>query len=49
MHDGVKVTKDQRKKPNVHAMYDHRKGEVLMLLIYCRHLIQLASNTNDSL
>ena len=23
MHDSVKVTKDQIKKPSVHAMYDH--------------------------
>ena len=26
MHDSVKITKDQRKKPCVHAMYDHAKG-----------------------
>ena len=25
MHDSVKITKDQRKKPCVHAMYDHCK------------------------
>ena len=28
MHDNVKITKDQRKKPSVHAMYDHAKGGV---------------------
>ena len=35
MHDSVKVTKSQRKKPSVHAMYDHTKGgiDVLGLLL----------------
>ena len=28
MHDGVKVTNDQRKKPQIHSMYDHTKGGV---------------------
>ena len=28
MHDTVKVTQDQRKKPQVHSMYDHTKGGV---------------------
>ena len=28
MHDKVKVTNDQRKKPLLHEMYDHTKGGV---------------------
>ena len=28
MHDKVKVTNDQRTKPHVPVMYDHRKGDV---------------------
>ena len=28
IHASVKVTKDQRKKPSVHSMYDHTKGGV---------------------
>ena len=28
IHDSVKVTKAQRKKPRFHAMYDHTKGGV---------------------
>ena len=28
MHDDVKVTKDQLKKPQVHTFYDHTKGGV---------------------
>ena len=28
MHDSVKVSRDQRKKPNVHCFYDHTKGRV---------------------
>ena len=28
MHDKVKVTNDQRKKPHVHVMYNHTKGGV---------------------
>ena len=28
MHDNVKITKDQRKKPIVHTVYDHTKGDV---------------------
>ena len=28
MHENLKVTKDQRKKPQVHTMYDHTKGGV---------------------
>ena len=28
MHDSVKVTNDQRKKPQMHSMYDHTKGGV---------------------
>ena len=28
MHDSVKVTNDQRKKPQNHSMYDHTKGGV---------------------
>lgn len=35
MHDSVRVSKSQRKKPSVHAMYDHTKGgiDVLGLLL----------------
>ena len=28
MHDNVKITKDQRKKPSVHTIYDHTKGGI---------------------
>ena len=28
MHENVKVTKGQRKKPQVYTMYDHTKGVV---------------------
>ena len=28
MHDSVKVTNNQRKKPQIHSMYDHMKGGV---------------------
>ena len=28
MHDEVKVTRDERMKPNVHCFYDHTKGGV---------------------
>ena len=28
MHDNVKITKNQRKKPSVHTVYDHLKGGV---------------------
>ena len=28
MHDSMKVTNDQRKKPQIHSMYDHMKGGV---------------------
>ena len=28
MHDSVKVTNDQRKKPQIHSMYDHMKGGI---------------------
>ena len=28
MRDNVKVTNDQRKKPQIHSMYDHTKGGV---------------------
>ena len=28
MHDSVKVTNDQRKKPQIHSMFDHTKGGV---------------------
>ena len=28
MHDSVKVTNDQRNKPQIHSMYDHMKGGV---------------------
>ena len=28
MHDSVKVTNDQRKKPQIHSMYDHTNGGV---------------------
>ena len=48
VHDSVKVTKSQRKKPSVHAMYDHSKGGIIFL-VYCWDLIPLASNANDSL
>ena len=26
MHNNVKITKDQQKKPSIHIMYDHTKG-----------------------
>ena len=28
MHDNVKITNGQRKKPSVHEIYDHTKGGV---------------------
>ena len=28
MHNEVKVTRDQRMKPNVHCFYDHTKGGI---------------------
>ena len=28
MHDSVKVANDQRKKPQIHSMYDHTKGDI---------------------
>ena len=28
MHDNVKITNEQRKKPSVHEIYDHTKGGV---------------------
>ena len=28
MHDNVRVTKDERRKPLVHTFYDHTKGSV---------------------
>ena len=28
MHDSMKVTNDQRKKPQIHSMYDHMKGGI---------------------
>ena len=28
MHSSVRVTKDKRKKPQVHTFYDHTKGSV---------------------
>ena len=28
MHDNVKITNEQRKKPSVHETYDHTKGGV---------------------
>ena len=28
IHDNVKITKDQQKKPSVNKMYDHTKGGV---------------------
>ena len=28
MHDSLNVTNDQRKKPQIHSMYDHTKGDV---------------------
>ena len=28
MQDSVKVTNDQRKRPQIHSMYDHTKGGV---------------------
>ena len=31
MHDKVKVTRDERMKPNVHCFYDHTKGGVDVL------------------
>ena len=31
MHKNVKVTKDHRKKPQVHTMYDHTKGGVYVV------------------
>ena len=31
MHDNVRVTKDKRRKPQVHTFYDHKKGSVDVL------------------
>ena len=28
MHHLVKITKDQQKKPSIHTVYDHKKGDV---------------------
>ena len=40
MHDNVKITKDQRKKPSVHTMYDHTKGGV--------YVVDLLSTTHST-
>ena len=40
MHDNVKITKDQRKKPSVHTIYDHTKGSVDVV-----HLLSTAHST----
>ena len=43
MYDSVKVTKSQRKKPSVHAMYDDTKGGIdvlgLLLRSHSTHII----------
>ena len=44
MHDNVKITKDQRKKPSVHIMYDHTKGGADVVdLLSTTHLTQIKS------
>ena len=44
MHDRVKVTNDQRLKPQVIAMYDHTKGGVDVVdLISCHHSTRMKS------
>ena len=40
MHDNVKITKDQRKEPSVHTMYDHTKGGV--------YVVDLLSTTHST-
>ena len=44
MHDKVKVTNDQRSKPQVLVMYDHTKGGVDVVdLISCHHSTRMKS------
>ena len=44
MHDSVKVTNDQRKKPKIHSMYDHTKGGVDVVdLLSTSHLTRIKS------
>ena len=46
MHSSVRVTKDERKKPHVHTIYDHTKVGVMWLILYL--LINLhASKLSD--
>ena len=37
MHGGVRVTKDERKKPNIHTFYDHTKGGVDLVDLVSSH------------
>ena len=44
MHDNVKITKDQQKKPSVHTIYDHTKGGVdVVNLLLTTHSTQITS------
>ena len=44
MHDKVKVTNDQRKKPHEHVMYDHTKGGVdIVDLLSTNHSTRIKS------
>ena len=44
MYDTVKVTKDVRKKPQVHEMYDHTKGGVYVVdLLSSNHSARMKS------
>ena len=40
MHDSLKVTKDQRKKPQIHSMYNHTKG--------CLDVVDLLSTSHST-
>ena len=37
MHDNTRVTKGERKKPQVHTFYDHTKGgvDIVSSILYC--------------
>ena len=37
MHDNVRVTKDERRKPDVHVTYDHTKGKVDIVDLISTH------------
>ena len=44
MHDKVRVTNDQRKKPHIHVMYDHTKGRVdIVNLLSTNHPTRIKS------